>query len=136
MWPRTEGLRAFSFGDAGPMRRRLTQLALTGTKVATAGLWQQDYLDQDEAVEVPGERQALLGDDEQVVAIIEITRVETHRMSAVPWEFAQAEGEGFESTEHWRTGHSSYYAKHDIHVDDETMFVCVWFRIAERRGMS
>ena len=118
------------------MRQRLTQLALTGTKVATAGLWQQDYLYHDEVIEAVGEHQALLGDDDKVAAIIEITRVETHPMRAVPWEFAQAEGEGFESIEHWRTGHASYYAKHNIQVDDDTMFVCIWFRVVERRVTS
>lgn len=133
MWPRAEGLRAFSFGDAGPMRQRLIALALAGTKVATAGLWQQDYLDHDEAIEAVGELQAVLGDDDEVVAIIEITRVETHRMRDVTWEFAQAEGEGFESIEHWREGHASYYAGHDIAVDDDTMIVCVWFQVVEGR---
>ena len=118
------------------MRQRLTTLALAGTKVATAGLWQQDYLDHDEAIEVVGERQALLGDDDEVVAIIEITRVETHPMRAVPWQFARAEGEGFESIEPWRTGHASYYAKHDIRVDDDTVFVCIWFRVVEDRVKS
>ena len=136
MWPRAEGLRAFSFGDPGPMRERLTRLALTGTKVATAGLLQQDYLDHDEAIEIVGERQALLGDDDKITAVIEVTRVETHPMRAVPWEFARAEGEGFESIEHWRTGHASYYAKHDIGVDGDTLFVCVWFRVVESRRPS
>jgi uncharacterized protein YhfF len=133
MWPRAEGLRGFSFGDPGPMRQRLTRLALTGTKVATAGLWQEDYLDHDEAIEIVGERQALLDDDDSVAAIIEISRVETHPMHAVPWEFAEAEGEGFESIEHWRAGHASFYAEHGIEVDDNTLFVCVWFEVVERR---
>jgi uncharacterized protein YhfF len=133
MWARAEGLRAFSFGDRGAMRQRLTALALAGKKVATAGLWQQDYLDEDEPIEVVGERQALLGDDDEVVAIIEITRVEKHALHEVPWEFAEAEGEGFESIEHWRTGHASYYAKHGITVNDDTTFVCVWFRVTEPR---
>jgi uncharacterized protein YhfF len=57
-------------------------------------------------------------------------------MRAVTWEFAQAEGEGFGSIEHWRLGHASYYAKHNIHVDDNTTFVCVWFRVVERRTGS
>jgi len=118
------------------MRQRLTKLALTGAKVATAGLWQQDYLDHGEAIEVVGERQALLDDDDEVVAIIEITRVEQHPMPEVTWEFARAEGEGFESIEHWRSGHESYYAKHDIRVDPGTTFVCVWFRVVERRTGS
>ncbi len=133
MWPRAEGLRAFGFGDPGPMRQRLTELAVAGTKVATAGLLQQDYVDNGEAVEVVGERQALLNDNDEVVAIIEITRVETHSMNDVPWEFAQAEGEGFESIEHWRQGHRAYYARHGVGVDDQTPFVCVWFRVVETR---
>ncbi len=134
MWPRADGLRTLSFGDAGPMRRRLTALTLAGTKVATAGLWQQDYLDEGEAIDVVGERQAVLGNDDRVVAVVEITRVETYRMDAVPWEFAQAEGEGFTSIEHWYSGHSSYDARHGIAVDDDTIFVCVWFRVVERRA--
>jgi uncharacterized protein YhfF len=134
MWPRAEGFRAFSFGDAGPMRRRLTALALAGAKVATAGLLQQDYVDEGEPIEVVGERQALLGDDGEVAAIIEITRVETHRLLEVPWEFAQAEGEGFRSIQQWRDGHRSYYAKLGIDVDDRTSFVCVWFRLVETRS--
>jgi uncharacterized protein YhfF len=134
MWPRADGLRAFSFGDPGPMRRRLTALALAGTKVATAGLWQQDYVDEGEAIEVVRERQALLGDDGQVAAVMEITRVETHGLADVPWEFADAEGEGFRSIEHWREGHRSYYARRSIDVDDMTGFVCVWFRVVRRLG--
>ncbi len=133
MWPRAEGLRAFGFGDPGPMRQRLTELAVAGTKVATAGLLQQDNVDNGEAVEVVGERQALLNDNDEVVAIIEITRVETHSMNDVPWEFAQAEGEGFESIEHWRQGHRAYYARHGVDVDDQTPLVCVWFRAVETR---
>ena len=115
------------------MRQRLTALSLAGTKVATAGLWQQDYVDEGEDIETVGERQALLDDDDAVAAIVEITRVETHPMHAVPWEFADAEGEGFESIEDWRSGHASYFAKHGIAVDDNTPFVCVWFRVVENR---
>jgi uncharacterized protein YhfF len=136
VWPRAEGLRAFSFGDSGPTRRRLTDLALAGVKVATAGLWQQDYLDEDEAIDVVGECQALLGDDNRVAAVVEIARVETHRMCDVPWEFAEAEGEGFTSIEHWRSGHASFYAQHGVTVYDDTAFVCVWFRVVEERVAS
>lgn len=133
MWPRVEGLRAFSLGDPGPMRRRLTALALAGTKVATGDLLQQEYVDEGEAVEEVGERQALLGVDDRVVAIVEITRVEVHRFIDVPWEFARAEGEGFRSIDHWRDGHRSFYASHGVEVDDQAAFVCVWFRIVEER---
>ena len=38
------------------MRQRLTALTLAGTKVATGDLWQQGYVDENEAVEEIGER--------------------------------------------------------------------------------
>ena len=121
--------------EPGPLRQRLTALALTGTKVATAAP-EQGYLDEGEAIEEVGERQALLGDDGRVVAIIEITRVETHGFSDVSWEFAQAEGEGFRSIEDWRERHRSFFAECGVDVDEQTPIVCVWFRVLERRTQT
>ena len=114
------------------MRQRLTALTLAGTKVATGDLRQQDYVDEGEAVEEVGERLVVLDDDDQVVAIIEITRVERSlRRCAVG--VAYVEGEGFTSIEHWRDGHRSYFAKHGIDVDDASTFVCLWYRLVEKR---
>jgi uncharacterized protein YhfF len=132
MWPRAEGLRAFELGTPGPMRHRLNTRVLEGTKIATAGLWQQDYLDEHEPIEHVGEQQALLGDNEEVLAIVEITKVETHRFADVPWEFADAEGEDFGSIEAWRDGHRSYYTRQSVEIGDDTLFVCVWFRLIDR----
>jgi uncharacterized protein YhfF len=105
---------------------------IQGTKVATAGLWQQDYLDEGESIEEVGERQSLLDDDGNVIAIVEVTRVERHRFVEVPWEFADAEGEDFQSIEHWREGHTSYFAEQGIEVDEGSLVVCVWFRLSDR----
>ena len=113
------------------MQNRLTRFALAGEKVATGALLQQEYLDQREPVEVPGERQVLLGPDGSPAATVEITRVETHRFIDVPWEFARDEGEGFTSIEHWRSGHISFYEGEGIVVDGNSPLVCVWFRIIE-----
>jgi uncharacterized protein YhfF len=132
-------MRAFDLGTPGAMRERLTTLVLEGTKVATAGLWQQDYLDEGESIDEVGERQALLDDNGKVAAIVEITRVETYRFADVPWGFADAEGEGFRSIEHWREGHASYYAAQGIEIDEDSPVVCVWFRLSpagSRRGRS
>ena len=138
MWPRVGDLRAFDLGDPGPMRQRLNERVLDGRKVATAGLLQQDYVDEAEAVETVGERQVLLGDDGDGIATVEVTRVEVYEFLDVPWEFADAEGEDFQSIDHWRDGHRSYYAKHGIDIDQTTRFVCTWFRVVERwdRGTS
>lgn len=130
-WPRARGLRAFELGTPGPMRDRLNARVLEGRKIATAGLWQQDYLDEHEPIDEVGERQALLDDDGKVVAIVEITRVETHRFSDVPWEFAEAEGEDFQSIEHWRDGHTSYYARQGIEIGEDTLVVCAWFHLVD-----
>jgi uncharacterized protein YhfF len=109
------------------MRDRLNARILQGTKVATAGLWQQDYLDEGESIEKAG-------DDGNVIATVEITRVETHRFAEVPWEFADAEGEDFQSIEQWREGHTSYFAGQGIEIDEGSLVVCVWLRLSDRAG--
>ena len=111
------------------MQNRLTRSALAGEKVATGALLQQEYLDQLEPAELPGERQVLRGSAGEIAAIVEVTRVETHRFIDVPWEFARDEGEGFTSIDHWRTGHRSFYESEGVIVSDDSLFVCVWFRI-------
>ena len=89
------------------MQDRLNELVLRGEKVATAGLRQYDYIDDDEALDAVGEVQVLLDGEGRAVAEIEVTRVEVHLFALVPWEFAQAEGEGFTSIEHWRDAHEN-----------------------------
>jgi uncharacterized protein YhfF len=111
------------------MQDRLNALVLAGKKVATAGLWQQEYVDEGEELDVVGERQVVLGGDDQAAAHVEITRVEVYAFGEVPWEFAAAEGEGDESIEEWRDGHRSYYANEGITVDDDDLVVCVWFKV-------
>ena len=117
------------------MQERLNALVLAGEKVATAGLWQQDYVDEGEELEVVGERQVLLDGDGRRLVFVEITRVERVPFSEVRWEFADAEGEGFTSIEHWRDGHRSYYAGEGVTVDDHDLVVCVWFEVVQRHKM-
>jgi hypothetical protein len=38
------------------------------------------------------------------------------------------------SIEHLKCGHSSFNAQHGIAMNDHTIFVCVWFRVVERRA--
>jgi uncharacterized protein YhfF len=111
------------------MRERLTGAALSGQKTSTGDLFQREYADQQETIETPGEMQVLLGTDGAPAAYVEVTRVETHRFVDVPWEFARDEGEGFTSIEHWRDGHRNYYDQEGVVVSDDSLFLCVWFRI-------
>ncbi|MGH8776342.1 MAG: ASCH domain-containing protein [Jiangellaceae bacterium] len=93
-WPRVDGLRTLELGSAGPLRRRLTELVLRGSKHATAGLLAECALDGEE-VERVGERLVLIDDAEQLVGLIEVVRVDVVPFGQVSWEFAEAEGEGY-----------------------------------------
>ena len=53
-------MRGFELGSKGEMQDRLNALVLAGDKRATAGLWNEDYVLEGEALDEVGERQALL----------------------------------------------------------------------------
>jgi len=118
------------------MRERLTRAAMAGHKTATGALLREEYVDEGEDVEFPGERQVLLGQGNAPAAVVEVTKVETHRFVEVPWEFARDEGEGFASVEHWRRGHRSYYEQEGVVIDDDALFVCTWFRVVESKTVA
>jgi len=113
------------------MRDRLNALVLTGEKVATAGLWRVEYESGAEALDTVGERQVMLDSNGAPLALVEIVRVQVHPFCAVPWEFAESEGEGFESIEDWRCGHRSYYEHQGSVVVDDEPVVCCWFRVVD-----
>jgi uncharacterized protein YhfF len=129
-------MRGFELGSRGEMQDRLNSLVLAGDKRATAGLWQEDYAAEDEPLDEVGEHQALLDDDGELIAIIEVTRVDQVRFIDVTWEFAQAEGEGFTSVDGWRAGHREYWTSEGIEVDDDTPVVCVWFEVVDEVGVE
>ncbi|GAA4903960.1 uncharacterized protein YhfF [Stackebrandtia albiflava] len=128
MWPRVNGLRALELGTPGELREELTALVLAGEKTATAGLL-AEYETESEALETVGEHLALLATGERHVATVEITRVEQVRFDEVTWEFAAAEGEGYESVAHWRESHARFWRDIGTPVDDDTTVVCLWFRV-------
>jgi len=131
MWPRVGEMRGFELGSPGEMQDRLNSLVLAGEKRATAGLWQEDYVGEGEALDEVGERQALLDGDGKVVAIVEITRAELTSFDEVPWAFAEAEGEGFTDIDDWRAGHRAFWSEVGVEVDDDTPVVCVWFEVVD-----
>lgn len=118
-------------GRPGESRRRLNDYVLHGEKRATAGLLALDYEAEGEAIEQVGERLALVDDTGNQVATLEVTEVVVRRFADVPWEFAQAEGEGFTSIDHWRDGHRSFWSGDHVSVEEDTPVVCVYFDLAE-----
>jgi len=131
MWPRVGDLRGFELGAPGESQARLNSLVLAGDKRATAGLWNEDYVGEGEALDEVGERQALVDADGKALALLEVTRVERLRFVDVPWEFAEAEGEGDTSIDEWRAGHREFWTEAGVAVDDDTQVVCVWFEVVE-----
>ncbi|UCM91185.1 ASCH domain-containing protein [Streptomyces marincola] len=128
VWPRVGGMRALELGTPNGVRARLNALVLAGRKTATTGLL-AEYAEETEGLEFVGERLALLDDDGQAVATVEITAVTVRTFAEVPWEHAAAEGEGDTSLEEWRAGHRRFWEGIGTPVDDDTPLVCLAFRL-------
>lgn len=129
-WPRIGGLRVMEIGTPGEMRQWLNGLILEGRKKATAGLL-SDYAAEGEELESVGERMPLVDDEGKPVAMLVITKVETHRFIDVPWSFAASEGEGDESIEEWRDGHRRYFEGVGTPVDDDSLITCISFELED-----
>jgi uncharacterized protein YhfF len=136
MWPRVGEMRGFELGAPGASQDRLNGLVLAGEKRATAGLWQQDYVGEGEALDEVGERQALLDGEGKVIAILEITKAELTSFGEVTWAFAEAEGEGFTDIEDWREAHRSFWESIGVEIDDDTPVVCVEFEVVDEVGTA
>ncbi|QYC39634.1 ASCH domain protein [Nonomuraea coxensis DSM 45129] len=131
MWPRSDGLRTLELGTPGELRTRLTNLVLAGQKTATAGLLALDYEAEGEEVEHVGEHLILLNDAGDRAAELEIARVDLVLFANVPWDFAQAEGEGYTSIENWREVHRDYWSSQGFDIDDTTIIVCLRFHLID-----
>jgi uncharacterized protein YhfF len=117
------------FGTPGAMRQKLTGLVLSGRKTATAGLLDQEYEQEHEQLEHVGEELVVVDSDDAAVAVVAVDSVEVVPFATVAWEFADAEGEGFESIEHWRSGHLRFWRGQGLAVSDETPIVCLRFHL-------
>jgi uncharacterized protein YhfF len=124
---RVNGLRSIEFGTPGPMRNRLNDLIINGNKRATAGLLKEDYIDEGEEIEFVGERLAILDNDQKLIGVIKVTRVEVLEFKDVPTEFALAEAEGDLSGDDFRLNHSKFWKSVGIDVKPETKVVTVYF---------
>ncbi|MFJ9552034.1 ASCH domain-containing protein [Streptomyces erythrochromogenes] len=123
-------MRALELGSAGVVRARLNALVLAGEKRATTGLFDEYRLEM-EGLEYVGERLAVLDDSARPVATVEITGVEVKQFCQVTWAHAEAEGEGDSSLEEWRDGHRRFWAHIGTPVEEDTLLVCLTFRVAE-----
>jgi len=131
VFPRINGLRTIEFGSPGESRNNLISMILDGNKRATAGTLEWDYLAEDEPIEHVGEKLAVLDNENQQVATIQVTRVEVKKFSEVPDEFALAEAEGDLSGEDFRASHFAYWTQVGLEIKAETEIVLVYFDLVE-----
>jgi len=122
-----DGLRTIEFGNPGESRANLVKLVLDGNKRATAGTLQWDYQAEGEPIETVGERLAVVDNDNEHIATIEVTRVEIARFADVPDEFALAEAEGDLNGDDFRASHYSFWSNLGLEIIDDTLIVLVYF---------
>lgn len=132
MFKVVEGLRSIEFGNPGESRRKLVDLVVNGNKRATAGLL-SEYEFEGEELETVGEREAILDNNDQAVAIVEITKVEVLPFALVPDEFALAEAEGDLNAEDFRNSHRKFWTEAGETITDETPVVTLYFDVVEIR---
>lgn len=132
-WPVVNGMRSIEFGNPGSSREHLNALVLHGNKRATAGLWIQDYLDEHEPLETPGEELAMLDNAGEHVATLRVTHAERMRFGEVPDSFALAEAEGDQNAAEFRDGHRRFWAGVGIDVTDATEVATVYFELVWAR---
>ena len=130
-FPMVNGMRSVEFGNPGESREKLISLILDGNKRATAGTLEWDYIAENEPIETVGEKLAVLDNENQHIATIQVTRVEVQRFADVPTEFALAEAEGDLSGDDFRKSHLAYWSKPGLEIKDETEIVLVYFDLIE-----
>jgi uncharacterized protein YhfF len=109
------------------LRRQLVEAVLRGEKTATAGLL-ADYEAEGEQPDSVGSRCALLGYDDEPVAVVEVLESRVVPAAEIDEQFARDEGEGFESVDDWREAHERFFGRP---IEPETQIVAVRFRVVE-----
>jgi uncharacterized protein YhfF len=122
------GLPPFELGHPRTeLRRELVAAVLRGEKTATAGLL-AEYEAEGEQPDSVGDRCALLGYDDEPVAVVEVTESRVVAAGEIDEAFARDEGEGFESVEDWRIAHERFFERP---IEPDTAIVAVRFRVLE-----
>jgi uncharacterized protein YhfF len=124
-------VRKLELGERGTeLRRALVEAVLSGEKVATAGLRHDYEPHTNEPMPRPGESFVLVGSNDEPIGVTRTSAVRVVRVGDVDLQFAQDEGEGFETVAQWRSAHERFWSDHAI--NDDTLVVCEWFSLVER----
>jgi uncharacterized protein YhfF/N-acetylglutamate synthase-like GNAT family acetyltransferase len=131
----------WGFGSGGPLRDRLTALALAGRKTATASLL-VDYELDGEMVPKPGDRQVLIDTRDQAIAVVESVSAHVVRLADVDDQYAIDEGEGYANAAEFRVAHEQFWngeldrlrdglGDPSFDLTDDTLIVAERFRVLE-----
>jgi uncharacterized protein YhfF len=130
------------FAFPGPLRDRLVEAIMNGTKSATTSIL-VEYSIGDEPLPAVGAMQAVVDSDDAVVAIIETLGVDIVRLADVGIGHARDEGEGHDSVASWRSGHEAFWHSVEFRefacdpnftVNDDTLVVMERFRVIQKLG--
>ena len=117
-------LETTTFGGEPKEADALVALVLDGKKTATcwaARFGQLSYV---------GKRVALCDSTGKVRAILETTSLERRRFCDIDEAWAQSEGEGDGTLEHWRTVHEAFFRREGYFLENMDLW-CERFQIVE-----
>ena len=129
---RIDGQRTIEFGNPGTSRDTILHFLFHGNKRATAGLLEHDY-EEGEPVEHVGEILVVVGNENEPLGKIQITRVEIVRFDEVSDEFALAEAEGDLSGDDFRKSHREFWEGCGYEVKPDSQVVCAYFDLIEQK---
>lgn len=132
-FPLIDGYRTVEFGNVGESRTKILDFLFNGEKRATAGLLKEDYQDENEPVEHVGEILVVVGNENEPLGKIQVTRVEIVPFGEVPDEFALAEAEGDLSGDDFRESHNKFWTACGYTLTSETRVVLCYFELIETR---
>jgi uncharacterized protein YhfF len=132
----------WGFAEPGPLRDKLTTLALAGTKTTTASLF-VEYEAEGSELPVAGQRDLLVDSMDVPVAVVETLDVRVVRLADVDDRHAIDEGEGYANAAEFRSSHERYWNGYidrlrtdlkdpTFSLTDDTLVVLERFRIVER----
>ena len=132
MFPVVDDLRAMEFGTPGKSRETIVNFVVHGNKRATAGM-AAEYETEGEVIEYIGECLAMLDNDSQHIATLQVTRVDISRFADVPDEFALAEAEGDLNAADFRASHFDFWTRAGETITDDTMINQIYFDLLSHR---
>ena len=132
MFPVVDDLRAMEFGTPGKSRETIVNIVVHGNKRATAGM-AAEYETEGEVIEYIGECLAMLDNDSQHIATLQVTRVDVSRFADVPDEFALAEAEGDLNAADFRASHFDFWTRAGETITDDTMINQIYFDLLSHR---